>query len=111
MRSQNQTPIQTQKLTQITEKIPSQPMTIQQSTLPHPQTITINGQIFTDEKIRMVKEFASKKCHLEVGFDDNNHAKYGFCCVFCEKVFKEDEFLTKHLFSRHPEINNVILLL
>lgn len=49
----------------------------------HPQIIALNGQIISDEKIKMVKEFASKKCHLEVGFEDNGQARYGYCCVFC----------------------------
>jgi hypothetical protein len=60
----------------------------------------------------MIRKFAEQSCYLEVGYDDKGSKKFGFNCIFCEKVFKEHEYLSKHFMTRHPyEINNVLNVL
>ena len=59
-------------------------------------------KLLEGDKAKIISKFV-EKCFVEVGYNEKGEAKTGFLCVFCEKVFKQSEFLNKHIFTRHPE--------
>jgi hypothetical protein len=52
------------------------------------------------DQAKLIESFAGK-CLTEVGYTEKGDSKTGYVCVFCEKIFKQPEFLNKHIFTRH----------
>ena len=60
------------------------------------------------DQAKLIESFAAK-CLTEVGYNDKGDPKTGYVCVFCDKIFKQPEFLNKHIFTRHQDVLESVL--
>ncbi len=66
-------------------------------------------RLLESDQAKMIEAF-SFKCLTSVGFNEKSESKRGYVCVFCEKIFKQPEFLSKHIFSRHQEVLESVIV-